>query len=162
MQLSINKEGNIELDLFDIVSEVIGRATEEERQTMVEYFGLQEPIRKWMVERWADDYSRPSYNNTIHKDRLDFLTKIKQEEMAYYADKIVDKINDEYRHNKAFWELYHWCQTNEVTRQKGFPSTFQLLKESDWDWRRGLDAMVKDIIKNDRPDLIETKTESTK
>ena len=34
MRLPINEDGNIELDLFEIVSEVMHKATEEERQTI--------------------------------------------------------------------------------------------------------------------------------
>ena len=157
MQLPINKDGNIELNLVDIISEVMNRATEEERQTMVEYFALQEPIRKWMVERLADEYSRPCYNNKIHKDRLELLKKIKQEELEYYADKIVDKITNEYRHNKAYWELYWWCQANNITRMEGFPH--QALKPSEWDWRMELEKMVCEVIKTERPDLLEVKGE---
>ncbi len=156
MNLPINKEGNIELDLFEIVSEVIGRATEEERQTMVEYFGLQKPIRKWMVERLADEFSRPSFDENIHKDRLELLTKIKDEELSYYADLIVDTMVDEHRHNKAYWELYRWCSANKITSMNGFP--YQALKSDDWQWKQELETTVREIIKRERPDLLEVKT----
>lgn len=155
MRLPINKEGNIELDLFDIVSEVIGRATEEERETIVGYFGLQKPIRKWMVDRLADEFSRPSYNEEIHNDRLALLQKIKAEELKYYADLIVDKISDEHRHNKAYWELYWWCQKNEITRMEGFPH--QALRTSDFNWKLELEETVQQIITQKRPDLLEPK-----
>ncbi len=155
MQLPINKDGNIELDLFEIVSEVIGRATEEERETMVEYFALQKPIRKWMVERLAEEYSRPCYNEGIHKDRLELLQRIKVEELNYYASLIVEKMIDEHRHNKAYWELYRWCSDHSITNMVGFPH--QALKNSDWKWREELEEIVKQIIKTDRPDLLEPK-----
>ena len=153
MRLPINKDGNIELDLFDIVSEVIGRATPEERETIVGYFGYQPSIRKWMVERLADEFSRPNYNEEIHKDRLELLQKIKVEELKYYADLIVDKMVDEHRHNKAYWELYWWCQKNEITRMEGFPH--QSLKTSDWDWKLELENTVFEILKRERPNLLE-------
>ena len=152
MQLPLNKEGNIELDLFQIISEVIGNATEEEREAIVEYFGLQKPIRKWMVERLADDFSRPSYNTDIHEDRADLLRKIKDEELNYYAGLIVEKVKDEKRHNKAYWELYWWCQAHNLTSQEGFPR--QALKPSDWKWNLDLEETVKQIIKTERPDLL--------
>ncbi len=157
MQLPINKDGNIELDLFDIVSEVMGRATEEERQAMVENFGLQEPIRTWMVTRLANEYSRPSYNENVHKDRATLLTQIKEEELKYYADLIVDKMTDEYRHNKAYWEIYRWCSDHNITRMEGFPH--QALKCSDWKWKQELEETVRQIIKTERPDLLEVKQE---
>ena len=156
MRLPINKDGNIELDLFEIVSEVIGRATEEERGAIVEYFGFQKPIRKWMVERLAKDYSRPAYCASVHEDRLELLNLIKQEELEYYASLIVEKMVDEHRHNKAYWKLYHWCSANNITIMDGFPH--QALKCSDWDWRQELEMIVKDIIKKERPELLEVKS----
>ncbi len=155
MQLPINKEGNIELDLFEIVSEVVGRATQEEREAMVEAFGFQEPIRKWMVERLANEYARPSYNENIHKDRAELLAKIKDEELKYYADLIVDKMVDEHRHNKAYWELYHWCSDHNITNMAGFPH--QALKSTDWKWQQEIEEVVRNIIKTERPDLLEVK-----
>jgi len=152
MRLPINKDGNIELDLFDIVSEVVGKATEEERQTMVEYFGMQEPIRKWMVERLAEEYSRPSFYEEVHNDRKDFLRKIKDEELAFYASLIVERVNDECRHQQAYWKLYYWCSANNITRMNGFPSP--ILHPSDWDWRKELEDRVKQIIKTERSDLL--------
>lgn len=155
MQLPINKDGNIELDLFDIVHEVMNKATEEERQTMVEYFGVQEPIRKWMVERLANEYSRPNFYEEVHKDRLDLLKRIKQEELAYYAGLIVNKITDEYRHHKAYWELYYWCRENNITNMAGFPH--QALKSSDWKWKEELEKMVAETIRQERPSFLEVK-----
>lgn len=155
MELSLNKNGNIELDLYDIITEVIGKATEEEMVDIVECFGLQKPIREWMVKRLADEFSRPSYNEEIHKDRLELLQSIKVEELKYYADLIVDKMIDEHRHNKAYWELYHWCSNHEVTRMDGFPH--QALKPSDFEWKRELTETVENIIKEKRPDLLEPK-----
>ncbi len=157
MRLPINKDGNIELDLFEIVSEVVNRASEEERQTIIEYFAMQKPIRKWMVERLAEEYSRPSYYSEVHEDRLDFLTKIKDEELSYYASLICEKITDEYRHSKAYWELYHWCSDHNITRMEGFPH--QALKPSDFDWGHELETLVRDTIKQERPDLLKPKTE---
>ncbi len=155
MQLPINKEGNIELDLFDIVSEVMNRVTEEERQTMVEYFALQKPIQKWMVERLATEYSRPNFYEGVHNDRLALLKSIKQEELEYYASLIADKVEDERRHNKAYWELYYWCSDNNITGMKGFPH--QALKTGDFDWKHDVEETVKEIIKQERPDLLEVK-----
>jgi len=160
MNLPINKDGNIELDLFDIVSEVVNRATEEERQTIVEYFGFQEPIRKWMIKRLADEYSRPSFYTTVHEDRLELLQKIKVEELNFYASLIVEKMLDEHRHNKAYWELYHWCSDHHITGMEGFPH--QSLKHVDWDWKMELEKTVKQIIKEERPDLLEPKYEEVK
>ncbi len=155
MQLPINKDGNIELDLFDIVSEVIGRATEEERQTIIEYFAMQKPIRKWMVERLAEEYSRPSYYKSVHEDRLDLLKRIKEEELSYYAGLIVEKMIDEHRHNLAYWELWRWCSDHKITHMEGFP--YQALKTSDWNWKQELEETVKTIIKKERPDLLDVK-----
>ena len=155
MRLPINKDGNIELDLFEIISEVIGRATEEERQTIVEFFGLQKPIREWMIERLADEFSRPSYCEEIHNDRLKLLQSIKVEELSFYAGLIVEKMTDEHRHNKAYWELYRWCQEHKITLTDGFPH--QALKHGDWNWRQELEEAVKQIIKQERPDLLEAK-----
>lgn len=159
MQLPINKDGNIELDLWQIVSEVVHRATKEERQMMVEYFGMQEPIRKWMVERLADEYSRPNYYAEVHKDRLEFLRKIQEEELDFYASLIVGKMVDEYRHSKAYWKLYRWCSDHGITRQAGFPH--QALKPSDWNWKLELENAVKEIIKTERPDLLEAKRDKS-
>jgi len=153
MNLPINKDGNIELDLFDIVSEVIGRATDEERETIVVYFGLQKPIRKWMVERLAEEYSRPSYNEEIHKDRSELLQKIKVEELNYYATLIAGKMIDEHRHNKAYWELYRWCSDHNLTCMVGFPH--KALKNSDWEWKEEVEEIVRNIIKQERADLLE-------
>jgi hypothetical protein len=155
MQLPINKDGNIELDLFEIVSEVVNRATEEERQTIVEYFGFQKSIREWMIKRLADEYSRPSYYEEIHKDRLELLRKIKIEELNFYASLIVGKMIDEHRHNKAYWEIYRWCSDHNITRMDGFPH--QALKPDDWKWRGELEETVTQIIKQERPDLLDTK-----
>lgn len=155
MQLPINKDGNIELDLWEIVHEVVNRATEEEQQMMVEYFAMQKPIRKWIVERLADDFSRPNYNTSIHEDRDELLTKLKDEELKYYASLIVEKMIDEHRHNKAYWEIYHWCSDNNITRMEGFPR--QALKHDDWKWRLELEETVGTIIKQDRPDILEPK-----
>ena len=157
MQLPINKDGNIELDLFEIISEVINKATEEERQTIVEYFGFQKPIRKWMVERLADEYSRPSFYESVHDDRFALLKAIKQEELEYYADLIAQKVAGERRHNKAYWEQYWWCQKNNITAMDGFPH--QALKSSDWNWKNEVAETVKEIIKQERPDLLEVKVE---
>ncbi len=157
MRLPLNKEGNIELDLFEIISEVIGKATEEERDTIVEYFGLQKPIRKWMVGRLADEFSRPCYNESIHDDRSDLLQKIKDEELKYYASLITDKMVDEHRHNKAYWEIYRWCSDHGITHMEGFPH--QALKLSDWDWKREIEETVRNIIKTERPDLLKVTTD---
>ncbi len=155
MQLPINKDGNIELDLWEIVHEVVNQATEEEQQMMVEYFAMQKPIRKWMVERLADDFSRPNYNTSTHEDRDELLTKLKDEELKYYASLIVEKMIDEHRHNKAYWEIYRWCSANNITRMEGFPH--QALKHDDWKWRLELEETVGTIIKQDRPDILEPK-----
>ncbi|MEE9304589.1 MAG: hypothetical protein V3U84_12505 [Thiotrichaceae bacterium] len=155
MRLPINKDGNIELDLFEIISEVINRATEEERQTIVEFFGFQRPIRKWMIERLADDYSRPSYCEEVHNDRLQLLQSIKVEELSFYAGLIVEKMLDERRHNKAYWELYHWCSEHKITLTAGFPH--QTLKPDDWNWRQELEETVRQIVKQERPDFLEPK-----
>jgi len=155
MQLPMNKDGNIELDLFEIVSEVINRATQEEREAIVEYFGYQKPIREWMVERLATEFSRPSYYEEIHKDRLEFLRQIKEEELSFYADLIAQKVADERRHNKAYWELYHWCSNHNITHTDGFPH--QALKSNDWDWKNEVAETVKEIIKQERPDLLDAK-----
>lgn len=157
MQLPINKDGNIELDLFEIVSEVVNKATPEEQEAIVEYFGFQKPIRKWMVDRLANEYSRPSFYEEIHEDRLALLKQIKQEELAFYADLIAQKVADERRHNKAYWELYHWCSNHGITRTAGFPR--QALNSSDWDWKNEVAEIVEEIIKQKRPDLLEVKTE---
>ena len=155
MRLPINDKGNIELDLFDIVSEVTGKATEDERIAIVEYFALQEPIRKWMVERLANDYSRPGYSSSVHDDRLELLRSIKEEELNYFASLIVEKMIDEHRHNKAYWEIYRWCSDNNITRMEGFPH--RSLKYDEWDWRMELEQTVRDIVKQERPDLLEVK-----
>ena len=155
MRLPINKDGNIELDLWEIVHEVVNRATEEERQMMVEYFAMQKPIRKWMIERLSNDFSRPSYDSSIHEDRHELLTKIKEEELNFYASLIVEKMLDEHRHNKAYWEIYRWCSHNNITRMAGFPH--QALKHDDWKWRQELEETVATIIKQERPDILEPK-----
>ncbi len=155
MELSLNEKGNIELDLYAIITEVIGKATEEEMVDIVECFGLQKPIRRWMVERLADDYSRPCFNESIHDDRLKLLQSIKVEELKYYADLIVDKMVDEHRHNKAYWELYHWCQNHDVNKIEGFP--YNSLRPSNTDWTKELRETVETIIKEKRPDLLEPK-----
>ena len=121
---------------------------------MIEYFGFQEPIRKWMIERLAEEYSRPSYCEEIHRDRLDFLKRIKDEELSFYADLIASRVSDERRHNKAYWELYHWCQSHNITRIDGFP--YQALKASDWDWKNDVAKTVRHIINQERPDLLES------
>lgn len=155
MQLPINKDGNIELDLFEIISEVVHRATPEEREAIVENFAILKPIREFIIDKLANEYSRPSFYEGWHHDRLKFLKAIKQEELDYYASLIVGKIVDEYRHNKAYWELYHWCSNHDITRMEGFPH--QALKPSDWKWKEELEAMVKAVIKQERPDLLEVK-----
>lgn len=132
------------------------RATEEECQTMVEYFGLQKPIRKWMVERLANEYSRPSFYESVHKDRLELLQKIKQEELSFYACLIVEKMTDEHRHNKAYWEIYRWCSDHNITSMEGFPH--QALKSDDFKWEQELEETVKRIIKTERTDLLEVKS----
>jgi len=155
MQLPINKDGNIELDLFDIVSEVVHRATPEERETMVEYFGLMKPIRDFIIDKLANEYSRPSFYEGWHDDRLKFLKAIKQEELEYYASLIAGKVEDERRHNKAYWELFWWCQRNNITHMEGFPH--QALKTGEWEWKREVEEIVKEAIKQQRPDLLEVK-----
>ena len=155
MRLPINKDGNIELDLSEIISEVVGKATDEERKTIIEYFGFLIPIRKLVIDMLAHEYSRPSFYEDVHKDRLELLTKVKQEELGYYAALIVDKVEDERRHNKAYWELYHWCSNNNITSRPSFPH--QALKGGDWNWRLELEKVVTDIIKKERPDLLEVK-----
>jgi len=152
MILPINKEGNIELDLFEIVSQVVHKATPEEKEAIIECFGLQKPIREWMVNRLATEFSRPCYCEGIHADRLKLLEAIKQEELNYYAALIVSKVEDERRHNKAYWELYRWCQAHNITGMEGFPH--QALKHSEWDWKLEIERIIKDIIKNERPDLL--------
>ncbi len=153
MQLPINKDGNIELDLFDIVSEVVHRATPEEREAMVENFGILKPIRDFIIDKLANEYSRPSFYEGWHDDRLKFLKAIKQEELDYYASLIADKLSDEERHQKAYWELYWWCQKNNITNMAGFPH--QALKCSDWKWKQELEDTVRQIIKTERPSLLE-------
>lgn len=155
MNLPLNKDGNIELDLHDIITEVIGKATEEEMIGIVESFGLQKPIRKWMVERLADEFSRPCYYESVHDDRLKLLQSIKVEELAYYADAIVKAMVDEHRHNKAYWELYWWCQKNNITSMNEFPHN--ALKPSDYNWKQALEKTVIKIIEEKRPDLLEPK-----
>jgi len=59
MQLPINKDGNIELDLFEIISEIVNEPTEEGLQTIIDYLDFQKPIRMWRVESLAEEYSRP-------------------------------------------------------------------------------------------------------
>lgn len=150
MQLPINKDGNIELDLFDIVSEVMNRATEEEMQTMVEYFALQKPIRKWMVERLANEYSRHSYYQSVHDDRRELLKQIKDEELAYYADLIAEKVEREKRFEKSYYDLRNWCSEHA----KDFPWD---KTEIDLNFKREVEETVKTIIKTERPDLLEVK-----
>lgn len=155
MQLPINKDGNIELDLFNIVSEVINRATPEERQSIIEYFAILKPIREFVIDKLANEYSRPAFYEGWHDDRLKFLKAIKQEELEYYASLIVNAMIDEHRHNKAYWEIYRWCSDHDITRMAGFPH--QSLKHSDWKWKEELENTVKQIIKAERPDLLEVK-----
>lgn len=153
MQLPINKDGNIELDLFAIISEVVHRATPEEREAIVEDFAILKPIREFIIDKLANEYSRPAFYEEWHQDRLKFLKAIKQEELEYYASLIVHKMIDEHRHNKAYWELYRWCSDNHITRMEGFPH--QALKPSDWKWEEELENTVKEIIRKERPDLLE-------
>ncbi len=151
MNLPINKDGNIELDLFEIVSIVIDRATPEEREAITEYFALQKPIREWMVERLANEYSRHSYYQSVHEDRREFLRQIMEEELAYYADLIADKVEDWKRYRDAYYELRNWCSENA----KDYPWN---KLDIDFDFRRELETMIKDIVKQERPDLLEPKT----
>lgn len=155
MNLPLNKNGNIELDLYDIMAEVIGNATEEEMDGIIERFTLLPEIRRYMVDRLANEYSRYCYYEEIHKDRLSLLTKIKEEELNFYASLIADKVADEYRHNKAYWELYHWCSDKGYTHEDKFPH--QALKPCDWDWIKGIEKIVVDTVKKERPSLLEVK-----
>jgi len=148
MNLPINKDGNIELDLFEIVSIVIDKATPEERETITEYFGLQNPIREWMVERLANEYSRHCFYESVHQDRRELLKKIKEHELAYYADLIAEKVEREKRFEKAYYNLRNWCSENA----KDYPWD---RTEIDFDFRRNLEEMVINIIKQERQDLLE-------
>jgi hypothetical protein len=80
---------------------------------------------------------------------------IKVEELKYYADLIVDKMVEESRHHKAYWELYHWCKNHDVNKIDGFP--YNSLRPYDTDWTKELRETVENIIKEKRPDLLEPK-----
>jgi hypothetical protein len=155
MNLSLNKNGNVELDLYEIISEVIGNATEAEMLSIIEEFALQPKIRKYMIDRLANEFSRPCFCEEIHNDRLELLQKIKAEELSFYASLIVGKMIDEYRHNKAYWELYWWCSNKGYSQEDSFPH--QALKTSDWDWRLELENLVIETVKKERHELLEIK-----
>lgn len=120
MKLEINDKGKIELDMYDIITEVVGNTPDDELWKLVEMLGWQDRIFKMVSEALAEEFSRDNYNTHIHEARDLFLKHIKQEELKFYASAISNVFDDARRHSNSFWKLYHWCQDAGVFQK--FPN----------------------------------------
>lgn len=150
MDAKLNDNGMIELDLYEVVKEVVDKMHADETdciqtELIITAFGITDQIREWMVDRLANAYSRKNYNSSVHMDRQNFLNSITENEIAYYADKITSEINEERRHNQAYWKLYHWCSDRGLTHEQDFPR-LEGLKPEYYAWQEETEKRIKAIL----------------
>ena len=144
MKLEINDKGKLELDMYDIITEVVGNTDDEKLEELIRMFGFQKRILKMVSVALAEEFSRENYNTNIHEARELFLQHIKQEEIKFYASKIVNTVDNYKRTHASYWELYNWCSQNNIFRD--YPNHPSSLNSPpiDFDFRRELE---KDIAK---------------
>ncbi len=146
MKLEINDKGKIELDMHDIITEVVGNTDDENLEELISMFGFQKRIFKMVSVALAEEFSRENYNTNIHEARELFLQHIKQEEIKFYASKIVNKLDDYKRSHEAYWQLYHWCSENNVFQQyHEHPSPLNM-PPLDFDFRHDLETHITKIL----------------
>lgn len=152
MKLEMNDKGNIELDVHEIITELIGNTPDEELDDLISMFGFQKRISKMVSEALAKEFSRENYNTNIHECRDLFLKHIKQEEIKFYASLIANHVENYKRDHENYWKLYHWCSNNNLFQgREGYPS---ILHSSpiDFDFRKELEAEVVKAFAEKFPD----------
>jgi hypothetical protein len=156
MKFHITDQGKVEIDMMDIISTVVSNTADDELWKLVEMLGWQERMLKFVSQVLAEEYSRESYNESIHESRDLFLKHIKQEEIKFYASAISEKVCDAKRYNEAFWELYHWCSDKGIFREyHDYPK--DLPEMTDFTWKHQLEDTIETAFLEKMPEVIETK-----
>jgi len=96
------------------------------------------------VDLLANEFSRENYNTCVHTARLDFLCRVKEQEIKYYANSIADKIEERFRKINDYNRLYH-----HVFEHYGHVnlSKFPERQKIDFEIRRELAAIVENAFK---------------
>ena len=146
MKPEMNKQGKIQLDMFDIITEVIENMPNERMWEMIEQFGWHEKIFTWVSKALAEEFSRKNYDPMIHEERKKFLQKVKKQEIEYYAELIAARVEDEARMAKAYWKLYRWCSDNHIFRTDNGSYEASEFRGIDFDYRDNLVAIINEAL----------------
>jgi hypothetical protein len=144
MKLELDDKGYIKIHLGDIVDEIMGDATQEQCQEVLEHFAWQKPMFSYVTEKLAEEYSRECYNSDMAKYRHDFLHAINKEQLDYYASVVANNIESLKRDNKKYWELYHYCEKVMTSEQKRGMPDFH--KDIDHNYRHEFEKIVKEAF----------------
>jgi predicted metal-dependent phosphoesterase TrpH len=166
MKIEINNDSKLEISLWDIIEEAFRQANEEGVSQMIEYLAIQPQVRKVIIHRLAEEFSRMSYYEEIHKDRREFLSAIKEQELDFYCDGIASKVEELRRDNEDYWKLYHFCSQNNLFYTKLSNGENKYLSppkrnEMDSEIRNKISTELRKIISDNIPQHNDT-TEAIK
>lgn len=144
MRIKIEKD-NLIINIADLLYDFKHQMNEDELLQLIELFAWTPKLFKEVVKMLSSDFSRENYNEFIHEGREEFLKKVKEEEVEFYADKIAKKVEETFRVNSDYWKLYHY-----VKERYGYSSLKDYPKPDDIDFklRKELVEIVKEGFKN--------------
>lgn len=156
MKIEINDDSKLEISLWDIIEEAFRQANEEGVSQIIEYLSIQPQVRKVIIRRLAEEFSRKSYYEEIHKDRKEFLSMIGEQELNFYCDGIASDIEELRRDNENYWELYNFCSQNELFYTKLPNGENKYLnppkrKDIDFEIRNKISTELREIISKNIP-----------
>ena len=147
--MKIKIEGTeIKFGINDFMYEISRELSEDDQIDMMNSLSWFDSILKKAVDLLAEEYSRPNYNESIHKFREDLLVKLKQEEIKYYASKIATLLEENRRWQNLYWKMYHHHM--EVTRHldQKCHKGFELPKHEpiDFDGRAEAGKVIEEFL----------------
>jgi hypothetical protein len=142
--MKINEKGTeIILDLNEILGTCQKELSPEQFEDIMKVFSTGDKVFEYIVDKLAYAFSRENYNSFINIGREEFLKRIKQEQLAFYAAKIANKIESFKRNDTDYWKLYQLVVTHAPELIGKIPK----MEAIDFDYIHKLEQMIIETFK---------------